>query len=72
MVGLVDGAKTSLNKQRNPFPVDLRKKIILASIQEMYPQFTEDKIKVLPNAFIATPINAFREDDYEIKQQLEI
>jgi len=48
--------------------IDLRKKIIIASLQAIYPQFTEDKIKVLPNAFIATPINAFREDDYEIEQ----
>ena len=68
VVGLVDGAKTSLNKNRNPFPADLRKKIIIASLQAIYPQFTEDKIKILPNAFIATPINAFREDDYEIEQ----
>lgn len=68
VVGLVEGAKSSMDKNRNPFPVDLRKKIIFSSIQPIYPEFSEDRIKVLPNAFIATPINAFREDDYEIQQ----
>jgi len=68
VIGLVDGAKTSLDKDRNPFSVDLRKKIITSSLKPIYPEFSEDRIKVLPNAFIASPINSFRNDGYEIEQ----
>jgi len=68
VVGLVDGEQTSLDKDRNPFPVDLRKKIIISCLKPVYPEFCEERIKVLPNAWIATPINAFRNDGYEIKQ----
>ena len=68
VVGLVDGVKTSLDKNRNPFPLELRKNIIMASLKSIYPEFSEDRIKILPNAFISTPINAFRKDGYEIEQ----
>jgi len=68
VIGLVEGAKTSLNRTRNPFPLELRKKIILASLGEIYPEFSEKRLKVLPDAFISTPLNAFRKNDFEIKQ----
>lgn len=67
VVGIVQGEKTSMDTKRNPFPVELRKKIVLACMQEVWPKFAEARIMILPDAFISTPINAFR-PEFEIRQ----
>ena len=67
VVGLVQGEQSSMDTQRNPFPIELRKKLITAGMQEVWPKFESHRIMVLPDAFISTPINAFR-PEFEIRQ----
>lgn len=67
VVAIVQGQQTAMDKKRNPFPIELRKQIVVACMKGVWSKFDESRIRVLPDGFIASAINTFR-PEYEIRE----